>query len=96
MKLSFELTEDAKFDVGEAILWYYNQNNDVSDEFKFYLSEGINRIFLNPSLFQFKYSDVRVHFIEKFPYGIHYKVNESILQIIGVFHTKRSPKNWDR
>ena len=46
--------------------------------------------------FQKKYKDIKIRFISRFPYGIHYTYNDNKIIVIAVFHTSRSPKNWSK
>lgn len=33
--------------------------------------------------------------VSRFPFGVHYKLEENKIIILGVFHTSRSPKHWE-
>lgn len=43
-----------------------------------------------------KFGEVRIAFLKKFPFGIHYVYKEKENQIIiySVFHTSRNPEIW--
>jgi hypothetical protein len=58
------------------------------------LEAGFALVQRNPLTIQVKYESIRIHFIDKFPYGIHYLVDDKIVRVFGVFHTSRSPKDW--
>jgi len=47
-----------------------------------------------PLGYQIRYRDVRIKFIRRFPYGIHYLVEPGHIIIIAVFHTSKSPSKW--
>lgn len=91
---TLKFTKEALFDIEEIILWYENKRIGLSYDFELCLEIGLAEIVRNPQSFQLKYKSVRIRFINRFPYGIHYKVNENEIIILGVFHTSRSPKNW--
>jgi len=47
-------------------------------------------------LFSIKYDNIRCMCIEKFPYMVHYRVNEQTktVKVEALFHTSRNPKSW--
>ncbi len=94
--LSVRLTDDALFDIEEIVLWYEDQRKGLSYDFELCLEAGINEIIRTPLAFQKRYNNVKILFINRFPYGIHYTLQKDEIIVIGVFHTSRSPKNWDK
>lgn len=92
MKYELIISEIAEIEISDAYIWYNNQQLNLGARFKINLSETINNISKNPYAFQYRYSDIKIAFLHKFPYGIHYVVNENIITIISVFHTSRKPK----
>jgi len=60
----------------------------------FGLEAGIYEIRRNSKAFQKRYRNVKILFIKRFPYGIHYILKEDEIIVIGIFHTSRTPKNW--
>ncbi|WP_298116556.1 type II toxin-antitoxin system RelE/ParE family toxin [Flavobacterium sp.] len=89
-----QFTKEALFDIEEIILWYEEQREGLSFDFELCLEVGINEIQRTPSAFQKRYKQVKIRFINRFPFGIHYIVNNEIITIVAVFHTSRSPSNW--
>ena len=92
MQLKF--TGEALLDIEDIVLWYEEQRIGLSYDFELCLEAGISEIVRMPSAFQKKYKNVKVTFIQRFPYGIHYIIRTDVIIIIGIFHTSRSPKNW--
>ena len=78
------------------MLWYEIQREGLSVDFELSLDAAFHYLERNPQLFQRKYNESRAVFLDKFPYGIHYIVNESTVKIIGVFHTRQNPEDWKR
>ena len=89
-----QFTKEAVFDIEEIIFWYEEQREGLSFDFELCLEVGINEIQRTPSAFQKRYKDVKIRFINRFPYGIHYITNNEIITIVAVFHTSRSPSSW--
>jgi plasmid stabilization system protein ParE len=89
-----QFTKEALFDIEEITLWYEDQREGLSFDFELCLEVGINEIQRTPSAFQKRYKQVKIRFINRFPYGIHYIIKNEIIIIVAVFHTSRSPSNW--
>ncbi len=89
-----EISEEAKLDIYDAFLWYEEQREGLGLNFELSLEAGFNRVQRNPLQFESKHKQVRVHFINKFPFGIHYLVDDQTIKVLAVFHTSRDPKNW--
>lgn len=93
-KLRF--VKEALFDVEDIVLWYEEQRVGLSYDFELCLEAGIDTILRNPNAFQKKYKNVKILFISRFPYGIHYRFENEEIIVLGIFHTSRSPKNWSK
>jgi toxin ParE1/3/4 len=91
-----QFTKEALFDIEAVVLWYENQRQGLSYDFELCLEAGIDEVLRNPEAFQKRYKQVKIRFISRFPYGIHYVFIENEITVIGVFHTSRSPKNWSK
>ena len=88
--------KEALFDIEDIVLWYEEQRMGLSYDFELCLEAGVDAILRNPDAFQKKYRNIKIRFISRFPYGIHYKFEKNEIVVIGVFHTSRSPKNWSK
>ena len=98
--MAFELvvSEAAEQDIENAIGWYQNQRPGLGVEFQNELFEAVNRLGGRPRLFQEKYKKMRVCYLKRFPYGIHFKLDEGKNQIlvVAVFHMAENPRKWTR
>ena len=91
-----QFTKEALFDIESIVLWYEEQRVGLSYDFELCLEVGIEEVLRNPDAFQKRYKQVKMKFISRFPYGIHYVLNENKITVIGIFHTSRSPRNWSK
>ena len=83
-------------DILDAFTWYESQLNGLGKDFENCLEAGFDLIQTNPLLFQKRYKDFHIHFIGRFPFGIHYLIEGDLIKIFGVFYTSRSPRNWTK
>lgn len=91
-----QFTKESLFDIEAIALWYDEQREGLSYDFELCLEIGVNEIQRTPSAYQKRYKNVKIRFINRFPYGIHYIINGKVITIIAVFHSSRSPKNWSK
>lgn len=89
------ILEPAKWDIQEYAEWYHKKDMLLSLNFEDCIDEGMRDIQLQPEGYQFRYRGrIRIRFIKRFPYGIHYTLDDDTITVIAVFHTKKDPKSW--
>jgi hypothetical protein len=88
------ISEDARLDALKAALWYESQRSGLGSEFELCLEAALNQIQRNPLHYEKRYEDFRIHFVSRFPYGIHYMFKEDIVMVFGIFHMHQNPTNW--
>jgi hypothetical protein len=95
MKYNVSILSDAEQDINDAFVWYEMQQIGLGSSFFKTLDHSVLFISNNPLVCRVVYKNVRRFVIKKFPFGIYYKVNNAKkeIQIIGVFHFKRSSKS---
>lgn len=91
--MKVEFLDEAYLDIEDAILWYEFVRKGLSVDFQICMENALDEIIENPDSFQKRYSFVRIRFIRRFPYGIHYYIfDETVIRVIGIIHVSRSPK----
>ncbi|MBS1526594.1 MAG: type II toxin-antitoxin system RelE/ParE family toxin [Bacteroidetes bacterium] len=88
------ISDESRLDILEAYSWYESRRPGLGNDFELCLEAGLNQIERNPLLFQKRYRQLHIHFIDRFPYGIHYLIDNDTVKVIGVFHTSMNPKRW--
>ncbi|TRX38116.1 type II toxin-antitoxin system RelE/ParE family toxin [Flavobacterium sp. ZT3R18] len=98
MRFQLKIDVDALNDIQETFEWYEMQLKGLGLRFKTQTKKQINSLKKNPYLFAIKYNEVRCRKIEKFPFLIHYTIEEelNIITVFAVFHTSRSPEIWKK
>jgi plasmid stabilization system protein ParE len=91
-----KIDADALNDIQEIAEWYEMQLKGLGLLYKIQTKKQINSLKKNPYLFALKYNEVRCRKVEKFPFLIHYTIEDElkVITIFAVFHTSRSPKIW--
>lgn len=86
----------AENDILESYHWYEQQSVGLGDDFLSELGSTLNLIESNPQQYQVRYKDVHMAKINRFPYCIHYTIEQNTVFIHAVLNTKRNPENWNR
>ena len=95
-KYSIKIDEEALNDLREVVVWYNNVSNNLGLRFHKQVKSQINSLKKNPHTYSIRYSDTRCLLVKKFPFIIHYLINEEsfTVEIYAIFHTSRNPQIW--
>ena len=86
----------AQIEFDQAATWYENQRVGLGSEFVARIREVLQTIAENPSRFATVEGDIREAPVSRFPYYVYYRVRQTRVVIIAVFHTSRNPATWQR
>jgi mRNA-degrading endonuclease RelE of RelBE toxin-antitoxin system len=83
-------------DIKELNDFYNSRLKGLGKEFVNRLKLEFRTIQKNPLLFEIKYNNTRIAFIDRFPFGIHFEIQENTNYIVvkGVYHTARNSEIW--
>ncbi len=92
-----KIDEDAVKDIGEISDWYNKRSPNLGSKFKKSLKIQINTLKLNVYSSSLRYNKVRCLVMKKFPFLIHYKIDEinNTVVVFAVIHTSRNPDVWN-
>lgn len=82
----------ASLDIDDALEWYEEQREGLASELYYEIDKVIKIIEETPNLFQVRYRNVRIVFAERFPYGVHYTIEENNIFVHAVMKMQRNPK----
>lgn len=90
-KLLFSLK--ALHDLEEARVWYNLQQKSLGKRLIADVKNVIASIKENPYFASIKFENIRTAACKKFPYSIHYEIDEAnnMVRIVAVFHFSRRP-----
>lgn len=93
MVYRLNLSEEAKQDINEALVWYSQKEEGLPQTFIADLSERMNYIETQPLLFQItskgRYREAQ---LSTFPYVIVFELIKTEIMVYAVFPTKANPK----
>jgi hypothetical protein len=95
-KYTIEIYTDALQDIQNSTIWYNEQAENLGSLFQAKVKRQIGSLKNNPHIYAIRYSNVRCMPIEKFPFLIHFVIDEVNfkVQVFAIFHTSRNPTIW--
>jgi plasmid stabilization system protein ParE len=98
MRNKIKLLPEAQLDIYDIIDWYDKQKIGLGRRFYESLKSKLNYIKKYPLHCQIVYRDVRNISLDKYPYQVHYKLEEQnhLIIVFAVTNTSRDPKVWQR
>lgn len=95
-QFTIKIDEEAFQDILEITDWYNNQSKGLGSRFQKQVKTQINSLKKNPNICSKRYDNVHCMVIKKFPFLVHYSINEDLfyVEIFAVFHTSRNPQIW--
>jgi plasmid stabilization system protein ParE len=97
MMYRVEISHFAETDIQQSIDWYNEASPGLGTRFYQNVKKTFSLVRKNPQHFPVRYKTIHTALMSKFPFMVHYEVNESekSLAIVGVIHTSRNPESWD-
>lgn len=94
MNFSLKIEPRALSEIQQAIDYYDSQQVGLGQRFLKAIEIHFKVLANNPK-FQIKYSNIRCLRVKKFPYLIHFSINDKTVYIHAVLHTSLNPtKYW--
>src|SRR5438128_1929319 len=87
---------EAEADIDEAASWYEEQREGLGDEFLRAVDECLARIVEYPLAYQLVHRNTRRNLLSRFPYAIHYVIEDDEISVIACMHGKRHPRRWQK
>lgn len=96
MKFTVEYNPDFFNDISQAVDWYNEKQAGLGIRFFNNVKKQTAKLSTSALHFAVKYDDIRCMCITKFPYLVHYRVNEQTkkVKVEALLHTSRNPKIW--
>lgn len=86
-QLVFTLKSDQ--DLTKIKVWYDGISINLTQELFLEISKELKIIKKEPLLYQTKYKSIRIAFINRFEYGIHFIVKNNTIIILRILHNKQ-------
>lgn len=95
-RFRIKITPEALDDIHGIAGWYDDQKAGLGKRFQNTVIRQIDFLAENPRVFAIRYKKIRCMLIPKFPYMVHFHINEEIetIEILAVISTDRDPLVW--
>jgi len=96
MAYKIKINPSARLDLIEAIDWYNKQQSNLGFHFYKYTQSTLDNIQKNPSGFAIRYKNIRTAIVKKFPYMVHYIIDQQIdtINVLAIICMYRNPESW--
>jgi mRNA-degrading endonuclease RelE of RelBE toxin-antitoxin system len=96
-RFNITIDQEALKDIQEATDWYNKQVKGLGSRFQKQVKVSIGSLKENPVKYSVRYQAVRCVLVKKFPFLIHFTIDENkkIIEIFAVIHTSRNPTIWE-
>lgn len=87
------LSPEAEEELISSMEFYEQKMLGLGEDFVLEVDNTFDRIKINPEQFpKIKKKQVRKAWLKRFPFGIYFAVNDTIINILAIFHHSRNPK----
>jgi plasmid stabilization system protein ParE len=94
MSYSLVVSERAQLQLEKATLWFFEQAPGLEIKFLIDIDKAMSYIQKHPLKSQVRYKTVRIKFLKKFDFGIHYITENQTVFVLTVFHTSQNSEEW--
>jgi len=95
MSFSVVFRRIAKREFDDAISWYQDRREGLGREFSVAVEEQLGRIAVSPNQFACIRGDVRRAVLQRFPYSIHFIIEDDRIVVLAIFHARRAPNQLE-
>lgn len=95
MTFQVKFEPEAEAEIIEAFHWYEQQSFGLGGEFLRAVKQSEAILSRNPYQYQVHYKNLRRAYLRRFPYALHYIVEEHAVSVLACFHFRRDPKQWE-
>jgi len=92
--LPVRLRSEAEQDLEEAAGWYECQRNGLGQQFLDEVLLTFKTISEQPNLYPHVVRGARRALIQRFPFGIFYRVEPRAIVVLAIMHASRNPRRW--
>ncbi|MBU0499114.1 MAG: type II toxin-antitoxin system RelE/ParE family toxin [Gammaproteobacteria bacterium] len=96
MRFDIHLRQEAEWDLEEDSTWYEEQRKGLGHEFLDAVLAKLDAVSENPKMFPLVHKDMRRAVINRFPFGIYYRIETETIIVFAVMHGSRHPHHWQQ
>jgi toxin ParE1/3/4 len=93
---SLSVSPEAEQELREAAKWYEDRSPGLGAAFLQVVEVVLAAIPENPLRFPVVCQSVRRALLNRFPYGVFFRVRANQISVIAIMHLSRNPERWQR
>lgn len=94
MSVEIRVRPRARSDLEEATQWYESQRTGLGSDFLDEVERAFGKIAENPFVYPEVHRETRRALLQRFPFGVFYRVTKQAVTVISVMHSSRDPRRW--
>lgn len=94
MIFEVKIRPEAENDIEDAAFWYESQIDGLGHDFVSIISEAFEKLSRQPLAYPVVYRETRRILINRFPFGVYFKIDNDKVIVIAVMHSSRDPRRW--
>ncbi len=94
MNYAVEFDPGAEQDLTDAFIWYEQQSDGLGAEFLRQVILQKDRLARNPLIHAVEYANIRRAFLGRFPYALHFQIEDRTVRVLACLHFRQSPARW--
>jgi plasmid stabilization system protein ParE len=95
MSFSVVFRRLAKREFDDAVSWYEDRREGLGREFSVAVERLLEKIALSPNQFASLRGNLRRAVLKRFPYSIHFVVEDNRILVLAIFHARRDPEHLE-
>lgn len=98
MAFNIFIRPEAEKDIEQIVLWHqdksYEIGNDLDKKFLTALESKLDKLSEIADSFAISYKNTRKVLLSRFPYAVHYTIENNTVIVFALLHTSQNPINW--
>lgn len=87
-------SEDSYQDIIEAVTWYEAQQEGLAIAFVDEVQKAVHKLYFMANSYPVIYQNTRRVLVSRFPFVIHYFIENQEVTIFAIVHGSKHPKHW--
>lgn len=92
MKYKLVIRPEAESELLDAVKWYEDKVQGLGSNLLLNIEATLESILRIPEAYTPTYKNTRRALIRKYPFGIHYIIDQDRIVVLAIFHENRNPK----
>lgn len=92
MRYTIRVRRAAEHEIAEALLWYEAQRPGLGIELRRAIDLLFEQLRTTPRIHRIVHRDVRRAVLDRFPYLIYFRIDDTTVRVLACLHSSRSPR----